>query len=1341
MADQYQIEVRLDTGGAEVILNDMAKAITGADQAQGKLNKTMGDVKNIAMAQLYLEATRALKDFASGIGQVAGAYGKFISVQAQEMRELQKMSLAMNRSIDDIEALDAVARKAGMSGFNDMASAAQRMSSRLVDSKGALTDSGIALTKLGVTFRDSNGEMRDSLTVYEETMDKLMGMKNASEASALAMQIGGRAMPGQLRGLKGLGNSLSELKTQMDAFSVSTQSQQIALANFSKQSAILTKTFSEMNERTAGAMAQSLLPLFEKFNAKLLDISKNAPDLAAALGLGSVFIQQLPTLLQLASQIIIIQKGGGLGQALNPMATLAGAGAVKGITNKQITGALAGEAGLDILSTAGGIGAAGFFGKKSKDIDDIIRKTLDSRINLLQKELNKISPDKFSGDIIAFVEAFDKNEKNFNSLAKQLNKVGRRAQLHELMPSFSTAYENLASMFGKGIKEVNPAIAATAAGKMVKKFGDSDLVGSAAGAGAGSALTKQRFGGAVVLPAIAAAAIGAAIGNSIQKLLGGMKGLVTGQGFGAGWNKNETTLGVYNDWRTTSTKAKAGFTDPIMAQIEKNKQATLIGPGGKETIVKSQEELDKALQAQADKLGEGMNWWNKLWSQTERLDQAMGLMVLKIEKWSPETSEKFKARSKIAADKMGSADLQKNFMNDMNKQIDEELNKGDWSQESINKIKGDTGQGISAYDQNNLTYQAKMNDAIKQEKLTLEDILRRNREIDEGKQKGEKATQDQIDKQKLVIKGIEDQIIAQQKANEEAEKAVKIKGLQREIGSIDAQLQKEKLIDENKLSESGKNKLLSQTPNSVSKLEINKADKQMQLDILQGVPESTAKQNRDNTVLKSLLDQFRKDVENQKRLIQETMNNVDAKIRIAQTVGNEGLQQQLEAEKDTLQQGLIKQQEIIASLGNPEDMLKLDTMKTEEKLRKIEVALNRVARVYDRMAETAKQSAATWSSWAGTLSAQRQMANIRTGNTNQTQGMEDVWSAQEGARREQRNAAQIEKNKAFEQIRIRRQAGGDNAQLNQEEINANNKFKEQMNAIDASRLNDQMSNIQEMERIQQEKQQIDLGLLESSINLNATLAQIDRSNAEYLLGKNNFDEGSKAMEKYFLASRTAIASQKEAAQRKYMMALTNLDARDDATAWNTLNTELAQADETLTSINREAEKFADDTAIRRIDTMLELENARKENMDLTNKGYLEQKKQEEEIIKLMKQKAEELKKQGKLAQAINMENEILKRAKGGLTLGQELLMAGGSKTNVEDFLKSKFGAVETTIQQGQMDPQAIAKMMAGSTVNGLMSIIDMTKMEAIGNGNIASLKEGLYNTILEVMKQVLTNGK
>lgn len=186
----------LDTAGkefneaekeADQFGDEIKSAADKADDAGNRFEKLGGVLKGIgvafgaAMAAIgtaAVGAAKALTDMTVG----ASAYAD----------EILTMSTVTGMSTESLQAYKYAAELVDVSMETLTGSMSKQIKSMSSARDGSASMSE-AYAKLGVTVADSNGQLRDSETVYWETIDALGKISNETERDALAMQIFGKS--------------------------------------------------------------------------------------------------------------------------------------------------------------------------------------------------------------------------------------------------------------------------------------------------------------------------------------------------------------------------------------------------------------------------------------------------------------------------------------------------------------------------------------------------------------------------------------------------------------------------------------------------------------------------------------------------------------------------------------------------------------------------------------------------------------------------------------------------------------------------------------------------------------------------------------------------------------------------------------------------------------------------------------------------------------------------------------------------------------------------------------------------------------------------------------------
>ena len=158
-------------------------------EKSGKSALSMGD---IIKANLISDAIKGgLQALANGIKAVGGAMADSLTAGAEYADNILTLSAQTGLSTDTLEKYNAVAELTDVSMDTLTKSMAKNIKS-MSDARDGSKAYAEAYEKLGVQITDANGNLRDSETVYWETVDALKGVENETERDALAMELFGK---------------------------------------------------------------------------------------------------------------------------------------------------------------------------------------------------------------------------------------------------------------------------------------------------------------------------------------------------------------------------------------------------------------------------------------------------------------------------------------------------------------------------------------------------------------------------------------------------------------------------------------------------------------------------------------------------------------------------------------------------------------------------------------------------------------------------------------------------------------------------------------------------------------------------------------------------------------------------------------------------------------------------------------------------------------------------------------------------------------------------------------------------------------------------------------------
>jgi predicted nucleic acid-binding Zn-ribbon protein len=235
-------EVAKQTKGVGGVIADLAEKIgiklpEGAKKAANAL-----DVAKVATVALTAVAIKLVKSFVDATVESAKA--------ADEIQDLANVT---GLSTSTIQEMNYASEFLGTSTDN-ITGSMQKMVRTMDDARKGTGDAADAYRKLHLSVKDTHGQLKDTETMFYQTIDALGKVKNETERDALSMSIFGKSaqdlnplIKAGSKGLKELGDeaqkmgyvlgqdsldSLNQFKDSMDKFNAQTQTfkNSIALA-------------------------------------------------------------------------------------------------------------------------------------------------------------------------------------------------------------------------------------------------------------------------------------------------------------------------------------------------------------------------------------------------------------------------------------------------------------------------------------------------------------------------------------------------------------------------------------------------------------------------------------------------------------------------------------------------------------------------------------------------------------------------------------------------------------------------------------------------------------------------------------------------------------------------------------------------------------------------------------------------------------------------------------------------------------------------------------------------------------------------------------------------------
>lgn len=159
-------------------------------EAAGKQTISFGD---ILKANLLSDAiVGGFRVLGSAISSAFGELKQLASEAMDSSDELVKLSSETGFTTDKLQEMQFIGDDLGVS-LDTQTGALSKMINNMSDAKKGTGTASDAFKKLGINVTDANGNLRDSNTVYAETLDALGNVTNETERTAIAQDIFGKS--------------------------------------------------------------------------------------------------------------------------------------------------------------------------------------------------------------------------------------------------------------------------------------------------------------------------------------------------------------------------------------------------------------------------------------------------------------------------------------------------------------------------------------------------------------------------------------------------------------------------------------------------------------------------------------------------------------------------------------------------------------------------------------------------------------------------------------------------------------------------------------------------------------------------------------------------------------------------------------------------------------------------------------------------------------------------------------------------------------------------------------------------------------------------------------------
>lgn len=310
---------------------------------KGQLNQ-VGNVKLKAASEQFKqwgssleEAGRQMQGISMAAGALVASLGAISYKAGQNADDLNTMSKVYNIGTEDLQRYKAAADLVDVD-LDTIAKTHQRLTKAMSGSDDETGAQAEAFEKLGVSVTDSNGNLRDSDAVWQDTIKALGEVENETERDALAMTLMGKSAAELNPLIEDGGETYEQVAKTMEKYGLDFVDQEtLDKANqFNDQLDTMKLLGSVAISQVGASLAEFLVPALEKivdWAGKLAGwLSQLSPEVLTIIGIIAGVVAAV------APVLIVLGKLAFAVSSLMNLANLLGVG----------IGALAGPIGIAI---------------------------------------------------------------------------------------------------------------------------------------------------------------------------------------------------------------------------------------------------------------------------------------------------------------------------------------------------------------------------------------------------------------------------------------------------------------------------------------------------------------------------------------------------------------------------------------------------------------------------------------------------------------------------------------------------------------------------------------------------------------------------------------------------------------------------------------------------------------------------------------------------------------------------------------------------------------------------------------------------------------------------------
>lgn len=257
------------------------KSLASLEKQAASSNATMAQIGAVAenIAKKTDELAQKTKALSAAGAALVGAIGGMALSAVKAGDELGELSAQTGFSVEELQQMQYAAEIVDVS-MEDITSSAQRMKRNMSSSSSSVVD---AFKALGVSVRDSNGNLRNSTTVYWEVIEALSNVTNETERDTIAMQLLGKNADSLAGIIDDGGEAFNRLGAEAKASGlIMNQATVKNLANVSDQIELLKSRIKATLAQGGAKAVEAAIPLIETASEVIGNILEKLSELDAS---------------------------------------------------------------------------------------------------------------------------------------------------------------------------------------------------------------------------------------------------------------------------------------------------------------------------------------------------------------------------------------------------------------------------------------------------------------------------------------------------------------------------------------------------------------------------------------------------------------------------------------------------------------------------------------------------------------------------------------------------------------------------------------------------------------------------------------------------------------------------------------------------------------------------------------------------------------------------------------------------------------------------------------------------------------------------------------------------